>query len=426
MNGFREPPQSPDFLEGFLAKINLLAPIGPGDPLATIIAERRRAPLARVLDRARRLGADVSALQEITSNLSKSAFEEVNTHPFFSRWLHKVVAGLARGGDAFVQDLAPLGNLVLVPALRDGIITNTSLPIFVNASGIAQLFAKSGGGYLTDVAMDARIEVVDDVVVWGRTAGRNGTAHIEYFLRPSPVSDPFSDASQFRPFTRIESSNIVLDAFHPWLSAFMEELNDQDAGERAPDLEPVIASDENLNKLADALAVISRACPGTRAEIEALVVQIAPFASSWRRAFTNTSWQGLIFLNADMSDKVALVDRLIHETSHLRLNAIQTVAPLHSWPRGKTLQSPFRSGPRPLDGVYHGIFVFSRVCRVLEQVARVTGDADFLVPINGMRAQIQSGLDALISLGGSTSVGRRLIEEVSLEQERFKYEGVES
>lgn len=387
--------------------ISLIAPMGPTDPVMEHVEKKRRRALgmalARVAER-RPLAADLAALVDA---LSPEAFRDICLNPFFSRWLHAFIAALQAPEARLDKRLDELGNLLLAPAVREGVAEGRRLRLDATPSGIATLFDRRAGGKVHGLAETPEARCDADAVTLPLADGGRLVLPATVLCVPTASAPP-----AFRPFRRLRGRTIVVESNHPWIDLFFAGLNEQDRIDREADLRPAELSDDDLSALARGLDIAAAAWPAMAAETDALVTQIAPFASSWRNAFTNTSWQGLVFLNADLSDIVKTVDRVTHETSHLRLNLIQTLGPLHEWPRDKALASPFRTGRRPVDGVYHGVFVFARVCLMLERVYAHCGNPAFLEPIDTMRRQILAGLDALRDLGGATPLGAQLMAEV--------------
>jgi HEXXH motif-containing protein len=153
--------------------------------------------------------------------------------------------------------------------------------------------------------------------------------------------------------------------------------------------------------------------PAMRAEIESSVRLIVPVRTNRITAFSNTAWQGAVFLRDDFDDPLFLVERLVHESSHLRLNAVMAFAALHEHAWDDRVESPFRAGPRPVSGLMHGALVFTRAAEALLRVSRDSpqeqrGAARALALLIKVR-------DALVPLRSAvrlTECGKRLVSEI--------------
>jgi HEXXH motif-containing protein len=108
------------------------------------------------------------------------------------------------------------------------------------------------------------------------------------------------------------------------------------------------------------LALMQRADPAFHAEVRRLlrmVVLGAPESPNLDHEFNGAStfflW-GATFLNADLRrTTIALVDLLVHESSHVLLFGVGTESTLTRNSYGERYSSPLRADPRPIDGIFH-------------------------------------------------------------------------
>lgn len=113
----------------------------------------------------------------------------------------------------------------------------------------------------------------------------------------------------------------------------------------------------------DALGLIAQLWPEAYAELPLVTRVIVPMDSGAGQslAFTVSSRQGAIFLDALPPEE--MVDSLLHETAHVKLRHMQVFDTLldnfdAEEPR---FAVPWRKDPRPLPGIFEGVFVFSHV-----------------------------------------------------------------
>jgi hypothetical protein len=122
-----------------------------------------------------------------------------------------------------------------------------------------------------------------------------------------------------------------------------------------------------------ALTLIETADPIFTQEIQALVSNIYLVESNTNVGATSPKFFGAIYATLP-PDKLLthrillLTDNIVHETSHLYLNAIMIHDPLILNDADELYTSPLRKTLRPMIGIYHAAFVLSRVIRVLKRI----------------------------------------------------------
>ncbi len=198
-----------------------------------------------------------------------------------------------------------------------------------------------------------------------------------------------------------------IDATDPWVIEYLERQNANEPPlelERG-DVQPAGASPTRVEILARSIDLLREVWPEMAAESLRYVRLIVPFRSGFKESFSNTIWQGAIFLREDVSDEILDFENLVHEASHQRLNIILACTPLHEAPFSVFLPSPFRSGKRPVAGLIHGVFVYLRVCRALLLAAHATGDARYVARIPTHIEKIRQGLAILANANGLTPAG---------------------
>jgi hypothetical protein len=198
---------------------------------------------------------------------------------------------------------------------------------------------------------------------------------------------------------------------HAMVQAFFDGLPTGPQTGVSPKLYQVITA-ETMFRVEEALQIIAEAWPEMRAELARHLHMIVPFQGSARVSFTNPAWQGALFFRDPPVDISALVEAIVHEASHLQLNIFLSVARLHEWGAERTAQSPFRAGPRPMDALFHGVFVFARIIlmrtrcnpHLFPRLTSLNVQADLL--------RIAACIGTLRSAGGLTYAGTSLLHEV--------------
>lgn len=217
------------------------------------------------------------------------------------------------------------------------------------------------------------------------------------------------------PARQLRGSSIEVGADHPWTVELLRKQNELDPapGFEVGDLEPAAVDASDLSDLAASLDMLAQSWPEMRQEISDYVRLIVPFRSAQKYAFTNTVWQGAIFLAKPFSDPVLTTERLVHECSHLRLNLVMSHERLHEHDWTAAVKSPFRAGLRPVTGLYHGAFVFSRVAVAMSRLAASTGDDRYAARIPDVVGKVRESLVTLC--GGDvllTATGRELLARI--------------
>ncbi|WP_280399600.1 aKG-HExxH-type peptide beta-hydroxylase [Nocardia carnea] len=148
------------------------------------------------------------------------------------------------------------------------------------------------------------------------------------------------------------------------------------AGDRLGEMLPLPATeyDEHAATVVRALHLIHHADSAMSGEIHELVAGIRLFEGGGLRAVSSPRSFGLMHLSPPVGDReladptTCFVERIVHEASHIALNAVMTLDPLVLNDAGERYTSPLRPDPRPMSGIYHAAFILSRVVHVLEKL----------------------------------------------------------
>lgn len=144
---------------------------------------------------------------------------------------------------------------------------------------------------------------------------------------------------------------------------------------KAPDAELAASFRPHLEA---ALKAMESAAPDLYGEFRALVSQIV-LADGESGLYEGGGFQGgssfllwgALFINpGNATDPVALVETLAHEAAHTLLFGLSIDEKLVDNPDSERFSSPFRSDPRPMDGIYHATFVAARMHYATEKFRR--------------------------------------------------------
>jgi HEXXH motif-containing protein len=113
-----------------------------------------------------------------------------------------------------------------------------------------------------------------------------------------------------------------------------------------------------------------------------------------------------------------IAEAILHERSHLHVHRLLNVVKLHTLDHGEQFYSPWRSDPRPLNGLLHGLHVLARLCdffhaalesRIYSDDADVRGH--FEERLSWCQVAASVGL-LQVPLGALTTEGRILVTDV--------------
>jgi len=168
-------------------------------------------------------------------------------------------------------------------------------------------------------------------------------------------------AGTLRRFPTIEERGVVTN-FHPALKVKLSGTNQRTSGvvqgvvdwERYPD-------DFDFAMFAAPFRLMKRSWSEEFGDFLATLRIIVPMAPDTRaKAFTVSSHQGAIFVTPH--DELRMFEMLLHEKAHVKQRHINDI-----WPLLEAEQSaerfivPWRPDPRPIHGIFEGIYVFLQV-----------------------------------------------------------------
>jgi HEXXH motif-containing protein len=102
-----------------------------------------------------------------------------------------------------------------------------------------------------------------------------------------------------------------------------------------------------------------------------------------------------------------LAEELIHEASHIRLNMLMAPREVVLNDPAERYQSPLRRDARPMFGVFHQVFVLSRILDFYRRVARV--DSSQAGHVRAVARQLADGLGIVQAHGRLSDAGLELL-----------------
>ena len=222
------------------------------------------------------------------------------------------------------------------------------------------------------------------VLTTGVLAG-DGLLHPDYFDLRSVIAD-MTDAGQPPPPSTIlgalhQSANEVagsrkraaensrllgaafdLDATSPRAFGILRRAVRTRCPERIHEARLVELQADGFDMLRDAVQLLKNAWPEVLDELQIVVSNVLFFDFPGMLGFSGVAYHGGIFLQVDdLADPVKLAENILHEGSHVRLNAAMANVRYLLSDHDERHASPLRDDPRPMFGIFHQMFVLGRM-----------------------------------------------------------------
>jgi hypothetical protein len=147
-------------------------------------------------------------------------------------------------------------------------------------------------------------------------------------------------------------------------------------------------------------------------EIQDFVQRIQFFDAERVIGFVDFQNHGSIFLRKDdMVDKVWLAEQILHEESHVRLNTTLAVTPLFLNNGDALYDSPLRLEPRPMFGLFHQMFVLSRLFYFYVRLSNTTDR--YQKKLELIENQFKQATDVVSRHAILTEEGQKLVNTIN-------------
>ena len=388
------------------------APAGPDDPFMPAYVALQGEALCRIAGRlAERLPVEerrsAGLALGLFRQLPESERRAILTHPLYQYWWGQLCRRY-RAGQLLAsrQWLLRLPAFIALPSLRNDLLPPEGFSIPVDG-GMLRFPAEDLRIYLGDTDAGTARLTQEGEQIYVSCGGRS-----QVLYRAALIDRQATAPALWRPKT-VGPAAIPVDGTDIWMHTFLHDLNKTETSPghapsvlRATDLGP-----SQYERLDGELRRLRKIWPDMADEIGTNVRLFSPIVSETMEAFTNTGWQGGIFLRSDFEIDWFLLERLVHESSHLRLNLIMASAMLHTAPLDMRLPSPFRAGPRPINGLYHGAFVVTRSAEALARHFMAGGDETVRIRVAVLREKVEKSFEILDRDVPLTDFGQRLLAE---------------
>lgn len=177
-----------------------------------------------------------------------------------------------------------------------------------------------------------------------------------------------------------------------------------------------------------AMAALNGAAPEVAGEIDTLTTEIVIAAHDPARSMfdgiTAFPLWGALTLNPRVHVTVAdVLEVLVHEATHTLLYAFCLDEPLVLNPFKDRFASPVRSDPRPMDGLFHGVYVLARIHYALDRVveAGTLDDENHAIVekrLSSLREVFFKGIEPIHKHARFTETGRAVLDDAERYMER--------
>lgn len=200
---------------------------------------------------------------------------------------------------------------------------------------------------------------------------------------------------------------------HSWEAPLLREVRSTQVQNVAPlTLFPLLERDPSQLHAAatQALELIGQVDPAMHGEIDAHLCVIKLFEGPGVEGFSSPKAFGAIWLQVPPpgSELHWFLEHLVHEVSHLHLNALLAFDPLLRNPN-ELHQAPIRPDPRPLFQVLHGTYVLARNCRVHALLVERWPELRLEESLQNFQEQLRRGVEVLSYSMQPTPRGRLLL-----------------
>jgi len=203
-------------------------------------------------------------------------------------------------------------------------------------------------------------------------------------------------------------------AVHEWEGPILHEVRGTKI-ESAGQLEffPTLGRDLGASRSAirRALELIAEADADMASEIATHVSQVKLFEGRGMEGLSTPKAFGAVWIRVPEPDAALgwFLEHLVHECSHLHLNALFAVDPLLTNP-SEINQAPIRPDPRPMFQILHGTFVLARNVRVHARVHAAHPELGLGPALERFREQYARGLAVIRAHLKPTDRGRLLMD----------------
>src|SRR5579859_1276289 len=225
----------------------------------------------------------------------------------------------------------------------------------------------------------------------------------------------------------LQITNLFSSDWHKLIVRELIGMDLRDARGEVTVLKPVTSRQlrDATAEINEAKRIVSECHPIIGSEIQSLVSELTVFDGEVISGATDVRVFGNMFLRlraAHQSATAYYCEHIVHEASHLYLDALLAHDCLVTNSDATGFSAPIRSDPRPLGGILHATFVISRMIQAFEAIAaRYSGNPEYSKALELFRLQFAAGVKTLKRNGAFTKAGRHLLIQFEAQvDERYR------
>lgn len=249
---------------------------------------------------------------------------------------------------------------------------------------------------------------VDDIKV---TLNNKISENIEFNFNDNNIN--LSINTTFERLKKISNTNIILDNSPHWIKNYISSIKkDVDS---MLNIKNISISDNDSIKLIETnilegLQLIKDSWPEMYEEVNFYIKQIVILDPPMSSSFSDINCHGCTFFINNNNSPVWWAENIVHECSHMKLNTILASETHLNNPYTYTDKVPWRQDSRPLIGVLHGTYVYSRRYLLLKKIYSYQSNDYILNRMNEVYNELKIGIKLLEDKGDFTN--RALLNEI--------------
>ena len=249
---------------------------------------------------------------------------------------------------------------------------------------------------------------VDDIKV---TLNNKISENIEFNFNDNNIN--LSINTTFERLKKISNTNIILDNSPHWIKNYISSIKkDVDS---MLNIKNISISDNDSIKLIETnilegLQLIKDSWPEMYEEVNFYIKQIVILDPPMYSSFSDINCHGCTFFINNNNSPVWWAENIVHECSHMKLNTILASETHLNNPYTYTDKVPWRQDSRPLIGVLHGTYVYSRMYLLLKKIYSYQSNDYILNRMNEVYNELKIGIKLLEDKGDFTN--RALLNEI--------------
>lgn len=162
------------------------------------------------------------------------------------------------------------------------------------------------------------------------------------------------------------------------------------------------------------LELIAEIWPEYYKEITSYIKLIAIMDTDAFGGFTANLLPDAIFLSHHPNDFLWVTENIIHECAHSRLEQLFVIDPIVLNEPTEKFISPWREDLRPMKGVYHGVFAFTRIAMWLERLYKVYPVASISERLELVLQQLEQGIAVISQSAKLSPIGEHIFNEIRI------------